>query len=95
MGKTKAVVLTSILTAAILVSGGCFSSNPDDIQAFTRPESVDITGDSYILQPPDEIEIQCTAVPEIHLQIQKIRPDGMVAFEGIGENAKMDAGFLG
>jgi polysaccharide export outer membrane protein len=37
------------------------------------------------MQPPDEIQIFCTKVPEIHEQSQRIRPDGMVSFEGIGE----------
>ncbi|MDD5457932.1 MAG: polysaccharide biosynthesis/export family protein [Phycisphaerae bacterium] len=85
MKKSKVVLLSIILAGVLFMAQGCFMSNPEDIQAFTRPEAVDVTSDSYILQPPDEIEIQCTAVPEIHLQIQKIRPDGMVTFEGIGE----------
>ncbi len=71
--------------ALAATAGGCFSSNPQDIQAFTRPKAVDVTAQSYILQPPDEIEIQCSRVPEIHLQRQRIRPDGMVSFEKLGE----------
>jgi polysaccharide export outer membrane protein len=37
------------------------------------------------MQPPDEVEIHCSKVPEVHLQRQQIRPDGKVAFEAIGE----------
>jgi polysaccharide export outer membrane protein len=65
--------------------GGCFSSNPADINAYTMPKDVDVTADNYILQPPDEIEIHCSKVPEIHLQKQQIRPDGKVTFEALGE----------
>ena len=64
---------------------GCTQYNPDDIKAFYMPRNVNVTADDYILQPPDEIEIHSSKVPEIHLQIQQIRPDGKVSFEGIGE----------
>jgi len=71
---------------AFLVSlAGCFSSNPADIQAFLKPHEVYVTAESYALQPPDEIEIRCSKVPEIHLQRQQIRPDGKVSFESLGE----------
>ena len=49
------------------------------------PRNVGVTADSYILQPPDEIEIHCSKVPELHLQRQRIRPDGKVTFESLGE----------
>ena len=38
-----------------------------------------------MLQPPDEIELHCSQVPEIHLERQRIRPDGKVSFEALGE----------
>jgi polysaccharide export outer membrane protein len=78
---TLAVIL-SLITVGLT---GCFSSNPEDIQAFLRPPDVNVTAENYILQPPDEIEIQCSKVPEIHLQHQIIRPDGKVSFEALGE----------
>ena len=31
------------------------------------------------------IEVRCADVPEINLQSQRIRPDGLISFEGIGE----------
>jgi polysaccharide export outer membrane protein len=71
--------------AAITLVGGCFSSNPEDIQAFVKPFEVNVTAENYVLQPPDEIEIQCSQVPEVHLQRQRIRPDGKVSFETLGE----------
>jgi polysaccharide export outer membrane protein len=64
---------------------GCFSGYPEDIQAFVKPYEVDVTSENYIFQPPDEIEIHCAQVPEIDLQRQRIRPDGKISFEAIGE----------
>jgi polysaccharide export outer membrane protein len=49
------------------------------------PSEVSVTAESYVLQPPDEIEVHCSKVPEIHLQRQQIRPDGKVSFEALGE----------
>jgi len=49
------------------------------------PHKVDVTTDNYILQPPDDIMVHCSNVPEIHLQTQQIRPDGKISFEAIGE----------
>jgi polysaccharide export outer membrane protein len=74
-----------VLTLMVIGLTGCFSSNPSDIVAFTKPYEVDVTSDKYVLEPPDEIVVFCAKVPEIHDQRQKIRPDGKVSFEGIGE----------
>lgn len=76
---------TAILLASTGLMAGCFSSNPADIEAYAKPYEVNVTAESYVLQPPDEIEVHCTQVPEVHLQRQRIRPDGKVSFEGIGE----------
>ncbi|UCF14321.1 MAG: polysaccharide biosynthesis/export family protein [Phycisphaerales bacterium] len=75
---------TILLLVAIGLSG-CFSSNPEDIKAFMMPQKVDVSTDTYILQPPDDIEVHCSSVPEINLMTQQIRPDGKVSFEAIGE----------
>lgn len=74
-----------ILLASVSLVGGCFSSNAEDIQAFVKPYEVNVTAEKYILQPPDEIEIYCSQVPEIHLRRQRIRPDGRISFEALGE----------
>jgi len=80
------VILLQLFALILLIGlAGCFSSNPADIQAFLKPHEVYVTAESYVLQPPDEIEIHCSKVPEIHLQRQQIRPDGRVSFEGLGE----------
>ncbi len=64
---------------------GCFSSNPEDIRAFTKPHEADITAENYILEPPDEVLIYSSKVQELHEQRQQIRPDGKISFEKIGE----------
>ncbi len=74
-----------LLSAVAFVLTGCFSSNPRDIQAFLKPRQTDVTADKYILQPPDEIEVHCTRVLELTLQRQRIRPDGKIGFETLGE----------
>ena len=74
-----------ILSSMAIGLTGCFSSRPEDIEAFLKPYQVQVTAEKYVLQPPDEIEVHCTRVPEIHMQRQRIRPDGKVSFEAIGE----------
>jgi len=76
------LILLSLLTVALT---GCFSSNPRDIEAFTMPYMVEVSSKSYVLGPPDEIEVHCSKAPEIDLQMQQIRPDGKISFEGVGE----------
>lgn len=89
--RTKTVLTCVRLAVGITLSGvilgisGCFSSNPNDIMAYKKPYEVDVTALHYVLQPPDEIEIHCARVPEIDKQRQRIRPDGKISFEAIGE----------
>jgi polysaccharide export outer membrane protein len=72
--------------AVLMVSAtGCFSSNPKAIEHFDKPSQMNIYGEEYVLEPPDVIEVLSADVPEIHLQSQRIRPDGMISFEGVGE----------
>ncbi len=77
--------IAAILLLLTISITGCFSSNPDDIKAFVMPHKVDVTTDAYIMQPPDEIEVHSSNVPEIDLQTQQIRPDGKISFENFGE----------
>lgn len=76
------LVLLMVLFSVLLV--GCFSSNPKDIEYFSKPDEVVVSFQKYILLPADELEIHCINVPELNLQKQQIRPDGKVSFEGIG-----------
>jgi polysaccharide export outer membrane protein len=80
--EASTAVILLLLTISV---AGCFSSNPEDIKAFMMPHKVDVTTNTYVLQPPDEIEVHCSNVPEIDLQRQQIRPDGKIGFEAIGE----------
>ncbi len=79
------IISVAILTLIMISQAGCFSSNPADIEAFLMPDKVDVTAENYILQPPDEVEVHCSRVPEIDQQRQRIRPDGKISFETLGE----------
>lgn len=84
----KNLIKLQLITFLLFVTNsltGCFSSHHEDIRAFLKPHEVDTTCDNYILQPPDEIHVSCSMDPAIHDQRQKIRPDGKISYEGIGE----------
>jgi len=70
---------------ATLTLTGCFSARPQDIEAFRMPHGVLVTTNNYLLQPPDEIELHCKKIPEVDMQRQRIRPDGKISFESLGE----------
>ncbi len=76
------MVIASLITISLT---GCFSSNPADIEAFLMPHKVDVTAENYVLQPPDQIVVHCSEVPEINGHVQLIRPDGKISFEDLGE----------
>lgn len=82
---SKELILLSFLLFLCIFTTGCFSSSPDDIMYFRKPDEVNTTANSYVLEPPDEIEISCEQFPVINKQRQRIRPDGKISFEGIGE----------
>ena len=79
------IISMAILLLITLSLTGCFSSNPQDIEAFLMPHKVDVASEGYILQPPDEVEVYCSRVPEIDKQRQRIRPDGKISYEALGE----------
>ena len=88
--RTKALArvqfaLGLALVGTLVCLSGCFSSNPEDIMAYRKPYEADVTALHYVLQPPDEVEIHCARVPEIDKQRQRIRPDGKISFEALGE----------
>jgi len=84
MDKSKKLGIAVILASAFLLSG-CFRGNPEDINAWVKPYEANVTAENYIVQPPDELEIHCTQVPEVHLQRERVRPDGKISFEVLGE----------
>ena len=79
------IVRVFLLLTTVFFITGCFSSNPRDIQAFLKPYQADVTEEKYILQPPDEVEVHCAKIPELNAQRMRIRPDGKLSFEIIGE----------
>lgn len=84
MDRLRKVGIAAVL-ASVTLTAGCFPSKPENIQAWVKPYEVDVTAEHYIVQPPDEIVIHCSQVPEIHMQTQRVRPDGKVSFEALGE----------
>lgn len=73
-------LFTLLLLSCVLA--GC--GNSEDIRYFLKPDQATVTAENYILQPPDELEIFCSTVPEIHLSRHIIRPDGNISFEKLG-----------
>lgn len=74
-----------LILGVLLVVSGCFSSNPKDIKAFKRPYEAELTSNNFILQPPDEVEIRASRIPELDEQTHIIRPDGKISLESVGE----------
>lgn len=84
-------VLPLLLIVTICFTG-CFSAKQQDIEVFLKPGQADVTMDDYVLQPPDQIRVIASKIPELQGsaygepgQIQTVRPDGRVSFENIGD----------
>ena len=83
------LVIAAIGIMLVLMSG-CFSSRPEDIQAFQFPNEVDVTTKEYTMQPPDQITVISSKIPifagtDTHPGMtQPILPDGTISFEDIG-----------
>ena len=90
MRYTANLPVVALLMLLVGLSG-CFSSNPEDIEAFLRPAEKDVTSDDYIMMPPDRVTVISSKVPELKGTTQSIghtqtiRPDGNISFETIGE----------
>lgn len=76
---------TAVLVLCGTLLTGCYKSRPEDIQAWVKPYETNVTADRYVVQPPDELELRCAQVPEVNLQRQRVRPDGKISFEVLGE----------
>lgn len=89
--RHQKILVGCVLLALMVVGGGCFSARPVDIEAFLRPDEAQVTADNYLLQPPDQITVISSKVPELQGttrtvgHTQTIRPDGYVSFETVGE----------
>ncbi len=89
--RYEKIFVGCVLVTLMVCLAGCFSARPEDIEAFLRPDEAQVTADDYLLQPPDQITVISTKVPELRGTdrtvglTQTIRPDGYVSFETIGE----------
>ena len=91
MFTRQASFITALLILITTLSG-CFSAKKKDIEVFLKPGEADVTMDDYILQPPDQVRVLASKIPELQGssygepgQNQVIRPDGRISFENIGE----------
>lgn len=85
MKYAKTLTFVALLLVTVIGAGCGSPCNPADIEAFLKPYEADVTAKNYILQPPDDVAVHCSKVPEIDRQVQRIRPDGKISFEGLGE----------
>lgn len=85
MKTQKLLLLTGFALMSVIICGCGPSYDPADINAFTKPHEVFVNMDNYVVQPPDELKIICSKVPEIHEAVQNVRPDGKISFEALGE----------
>jgi len=76
---------TTMLWACATLLTGCYDSHPEDIQAWVKPYETNVTAERYVVQPPDELELRCAQVPEVNMQRQRVRPDGKISFEVLGD----------
>ncbi len=89
--RYRIIIVHAVLLTISIIMAGCFSAKPEDLQAFLKPDQADVTLDTYILQPPDEITVISSKVPELQGttrtvgHTQTIRPDGKISFENVGE----------
>jgi polysaccharide export outer membrane protein len=89
--QNQRILLGLVVLAITVVLAGCFSANPENIEAFLRPDEAQVTADDYLFQPPDQIMVIGTKVPELRGTertvglTQTVRPDGYVSLETVGE----------
>lgn len=84
MDKWKKLSLAVLLVCPPLLAG-CSVGNPQAIEAWAKPYETNVTATRYVVQPPDELELRCAQVPEVNMQRQRVRPDGKITFEVLGE----------
>jgi len=84
MKTNYSIIMVFLMTVLCIGQIGCYNS-PQNIEAFVKPFQQQVNADNYVLMPPDEIAIHSLKVPEMHLRRQRIRPDGKVSFENLGE----------
>jgi protein involved in polysaccharide export with SLBB domain len=75
----------AVLSVCASLLAGCTQLDPAAIQAWQKPYETNVTAERYVVQPPDELELRCAQVPEVNMQRQRVRPDGKISFEVLGE----------
>lgn len=71
-----------LLIAALLT--GCASKGPNDFDAFLHEPRPLVSGNTYVIMPPDVIEIDSKQVREIHRHREQVRSDGMITLPLLG-----------
>lgn len=89
--RYQKIFVGCVLLTLIVILSGCFSARPEDVEAFLRPDETEVTADDYIFQPPDQVTVISTKIPELRGTertvglTQTVRPDGYISFETVGE----------
>ena len=83
-------IMMLVTVGFVAAISGCFGGRAEDVAAFLRPDQAQVTSDKYIIQPPDEVTLLSTRVPELrgtNLTLgytQTVRTDGTISVESVG-----------
>ena len=77
------VCLVAMVLAGMAVMPGCYYS--DDVKAFLLKDHGPVSGIEYRFYPPDVLRIESLNVPEINGTSHRIRPDGKINIQLLGE----------
>lgn len=72
----------------LMANFGCKSTAniiSPELMGTIKPYEKSVTPEYYVLQPADEVTVLSSRIPELHEQVQTIRPDGKISFENVGE----------
>ena len=72
-----------VVLATVAVLPGCYHS--DDVKAFLMKDHGPVSGIEYRVYPPDSIRIESLNVPEINGKVHRVRPDGKINLQLLGE----------
>ncbi len=79
----RGVALAVVVLASLAVTPGCYYT--DDVKAFLLKDHSPVSGVEYRVYPPDSIRIESLNVPEINNSIHRVRPDGKINVQLLGE----------
>lgn len=79
------LTITALLAAIAATLVGCSGpKGPSDFDAFIKEPRPLVSGETYIIMPPDVIEIDSKRVREIHRHREQVRSDGMLTLPLLG-----------